>query len=70
MSYNILAITSKEPDWVKLKNSVFKADSALEMFRINENDGKFYLGISIPSSKINSNTNEDFNRVVSSLQND
>lgn len=52
MGYSLLAIAEQEPNWKELHSEVFNPNGPIEMFPIDEGDGKFYLGLSIPSSKL------------------
>lgn len=70
MGYNLLAIQSKEPDWIKLHNEILDREGAIELFPINENDGKYYLGINIPLYKLrnNKNTASDLEQMIKILK--
>lgn len=70
MSYNLLAISNCEPDWRKINSDLFNPNGPIEMFPIEEGDGQFYLGLSIPSSKLDKhpNTWEILKKTISTLQ--
>lgn len=69
MGYSLIAIAEKEPEWAELHGEVFNPNGPIEMFPIDEGDGKFYLGINIPSSKYNAypNTWEELEKTIRTL---
>jgi hypothetical protein len=71
MAYSFLAISDNEPNWEELHSEVFNPNGAIEMFPIEEDDGKSYLGISIPSSKLelNPNTWDELVTTITTLKN-
>lgn len=71
MSYNIIGIAEKEPNWKELHSDVFNPVGAIEMFPIDQGDGKFYLGLSIPSKNIETHPNlwQQLEEVINQLRN-
>lgn len=57
MGYALIGIAEKEPDWKQLHADVCDPKGPLEFIPIEEGDGKHYLGISIPSSKLKAHDN-------------
>ncbi len=70
MAYSFIAIPKNAPDWKQLHSDVFNPKGAIEMFPIDENNGSFSLGISIPTSKLDahSNTWEELEKIIRVLQ--
>lgn len=57
MGYSILAIAKKEPNWQELHSGIFNPNGPIEIFPIEEKDGRYYLGLSIPSTKLEEHPN-------------
>jgi hypothetical protein len=70
MGYSLLAIAEQEPNWKELHADVFNPDGPIEMFPIDEGDAKYYLGLNIPSSKLDkhSNTWEELEKTINALK--
>lgn len=70
MSYNIIAITDNEPNWQELHAKVFDPNGPIEMFPIDERDGIHYLGLSIPSTKLDKypNTWAELEKTIKALR--
>lgn len=70
MGYSLLAIAEQAPNWKELHANVFNPNGPIEMFPINEGDGKHYLGLNIPSSKLDKhpNTWEELEQTIKELR--
>lgn len=70
MGYSLLAIADQQPNWNELHADVFNPNGPIEMFPIDEGDGKAYLGLNIPSSKLDTHANtwEELEETINKLK--
>ena len=70
MAYSLLAIGNKKTSWKELHSDIFNPNGPIEMFPIDEGDDKSYLGISIPSSKLDKhpNTWKELEKTIKALR--